>query len=81
MRVVRIVLIVLGWLLVALDILTNISMQTYHKQSGYGYAIGYQMGRHIAFIAGLLLFLFAYLIKRRMKRIKKEFEINSFLKD
>jgi len=81
MKIVRNILIIIGWMLIVFDLTESFSMRSFNSSGGSGYSLGYVSGNHLPSIAAIILFLLAYFLKRKIKKGKTAFEMNSFLQE
>ena len=83
MKIVRVVLIILGWLLIAFNVLGFFVRQpedlsAIDPAERTAYHIGRIFAMHIFWVTGALFLFFAYRIKKKMKRKELVETIDSF---
>jgi hypothetical protein len=82
MKAFRISLIVIGAVLIFFNLISFLSgshPEIPDKVDKASYMFGYYLGRTLLLVTGLLLFLWAYRIKKKMRRKKEAEMYDSFL--
>jgi uncharacterized membrane protein len=67
MKVLRITLNVLGIIFIVINIMSDITYKEYTTNGGTGYFIGYQMGKQILLILGIVFIIIAARINKKLK--------------